>query len=61
MMTCELRWDGLHSELLRRLNTVGRIDWSHGVVDASDIRALRRGAVTGPSPVDRARLGSKHP
>ena len=53
-------WDRLHRELLRRLNATGRLDWSVGVVDGSHVRALRGGALTGPSPVDRARAGSKH-
>jgi Transposase DDE domain len=30
------------------------------VVDGSHLRALRGGPLTGPSPVDRARIGSKH-
>ncbi|HEX5927393.1 MAG TPA: IS5 family transposase [Baekduia sp.] len=50
----------LHRELLRRLNAAGLIDWSTAVVDGSHIRALHKGALTGPSPVDRARIGSKH-
>jgi transposase len=49
----------LHHELLQRLNRAGRIDWQTSVVDGSHIRALQ-GALTGPSPVDRARTGSKH-
>jgi transposase len=53
-------WDRLHRELLRRLNALGRLDWSTGVVDASHIRALRGGSLTGRSPVDRGRTGSKH-
>jgi len=53
-------WDRLHREMLRRLNARGRVDWSTGVVDASHIRALRGGPLTGRSPVDRARTGSKH-
>jgi len=53
-------WDRLHRELLRRLNATGQLDWSVGVVDGSHVRALRGGALTGPSPVDRARAGSKH-
>jgi transposase len=53
-------WERLQRELARRLNAVGRIGWSRGVVDASRIRALRGGVLTGRSPVDRARLGSKH-
>jgi transposase len=53
-------WDRLHRELLRRLNALGRLDWSVGVVDGSHIRALSGGPLTGRSPVDRARTGSKH-
>src|SRR4051794_11646393 len=49
----------LHRELLRRLNAAGLIDWTTAVVGGSHIRALQ-GALTGPSPVDRARTGSKH-
>ena len=51
-------WDRLHGELLRRLNALGRLDWSTGVVDGSHIRALRGGPLTGRSPVDRGRTGS---
>jgi transposase len=36
-------WERVHRELLRRLNAVGRIDWSRGLVDSSHIRALRGG------------------
>jgi transposase len=53
-------WDRLHRELLRRLNARGRLDWSTGVEDGSHIRALRGGRLTGRSPVDRGRAGSKH-
>jgi hypothetical protein len=53
-------WTRLHHELLRRLNATGRLDWSVGVVDGSHIRALQTDRLPGPSPVDRARNGSKH-
>lgn len=36
-------FERLHAELLRRLNSVGRIDWSAGIVDGSHIRALKGG------------------
>jgi transposase len=52
-------WERLHQRLLERLNAAGAIDWSAAVVDGSHIRALQ-GALTGPSPVDRGRTGSKH-
>lgn len=53
-------WERLHRELLRALNAQRAIDWSASVVDGSHIRALFGGLHTGPSPVDRARAGSKH-
>jgi transposase len=43
-------WERIHRELLRRLNTAGRIDWSVAVVDGSYIRALQGG-------LDRALAG----
>jgi hypothetical protein len=52
-------WEAAHAALLERLNAAGAIDWSAPVVDGSHIRALQ-GALTGPSPVDRGRTGSKH-
>jgi transposase len=53
-------WASLHRELLRRLDAAGRIDWSTAVIDGSHVGALFGGLHTGPSPVDRARTGSKH-
>jgi transposase len=52
-------WERVQRELLRRFNAAGKLDWSRGIVDSSEIRALR-GAPTGPSPVDRGRTGTKH-
>jgi hypothetical protein len=46
--------DRLQRELLQGLNASGQLDWSAGLVDGSQIRALRDGPLTGPSPVDRA-------
>jgi transposase len=37
-------FEGLHRELLRRLNATGRIDWDTAVIDGSHIRALQGGA-----------------
>ncbi|MCI2424314.1 IS5 family transposase [Saccharopolyspora sp. K220] len=53
-------WQRLHEVLLAELNAAGLIDWSRAAVDGSHIRALKGGPKTGPSPVDRARTGSKH-
>ena len=46
--------------LLAELNAAGALDWSRAVIDGSHVRALERRPKTGPSPVDRARTGSKH-
>jgi transposase len=44
-------WERLHRELLRRLNACGQIDWSRGIVDSSQIRALQGGASPGLRPL----------
>ncbi|MFJ6384343.1 IS5 family transposase [Kitasatospora sp. NPDC092039] len=52
-------WDRLHLVLLERLRSARQLDWSRAVIDSP--RAGRSaGPKSGPSPVDRARPGSKH-
>jgi transposase len=53
-------WQRLHELLLAELQGAGRLHWSRAVIDSSHVRAARRGPKSGPSPVDRARPGSKH-
>ncbi|WP_407555473.1 IS5 family transposase [Streptomyces sp. Pv4-95] len=53
-------WEQLHLMLLNRLRSAGKLDWSRAVIDASHVRAAPTGPKSGPSPVDRARSGSKH-
>ncbi|MET8236743.1 IS5 family transposase [Streptomyces sp. NPDC005078] len=53
-------WDQLHVVLLEKLRVAKKLDWSRAVIDSSHVRAARRGPKSGPSPVDRARPGSKH-
>lgn len=53
-------WLKIHHVLLDRLHGAGRIDWSRAVLDSSSVRAAYGGERTGPSPVDRAKPGSKH-
>ncbi|WSK59345.1 IS5 family transposase [Streptomyces sp. NBC_01281] len=53
-------WDALHLVLLKKLRSKDKLDWSRAVIDSSHVRAARRGPKSGPSPVDRARPGSKH-
>ena len=53
-------WDKIHKVLLDRLRSADKIDWSRALVDSSFVRAAYGGESTGPSPVDRAKPGSKH-
>nr|WP_232535566.1 IS5 family transposase [Nocardia terpenica] len=51
-------WRRLHRAVLDELGARGLIDWSRAVVDAASVRA-KRGDLTGPSPTDRGKPGSK--
>ncbi|MFB7115145.1 IS5 family transposase, partial [Streptomyces sp. NPDC056291] len=53
-------WPRLHEVLLAELRGAGLLDMDDAAVDGSHVRALKGGSHTGPSPVDRARPGSKH-
>ncbi|MGC0334856.1 transposase [Streptomyces sp. SAI-170] len=53
-------WPQLHEVLLAELRAAGLLDMDDAAIDASHVRALEGGAHTRPSPVDRARPGSKH-
>ncbi len=53
-------WSKLHEVLLAELNEAGKIDWSRAAVDSPYVRARGGGEDTGPSPVDRRKVGSKH-
>ncbi|WP_460492005.1 IS5 family transposase [Dactylosporangium cerinum] len=53
-------WQHLHELILAELRAAGRLDLSAALVDSSHLRALEKGDLTGPSPVDRGKLGSKH-
>lgn len=52
-------WDRLHELLLAKLRAADQLDWSRAAVDSFHVRAPK-GELTGPSPVDRGRPGSKH-
>jgi transposase len=54
-------WLKIHTILLDRLRAADQIDWSRALIDSSFVRAAYGGGDTGPSPVDRAKPGSKHP
>ncbi|GAA4974578.1 hypothetical protein GCM10023225_14660 [Kineococcus glutinatus] len=53
-------WPKLHQVLPDELRAAGKLQLDAAVVDGSHVRALKGGAHTGPSPVDRSRKGSKH-
>jgi transposase len=53
-------WDKVHGALLDGLRGADKIDWSRALIDSSSVRAAYGGGATGPSPVDRAKPGSKH-
>jgi transposase len=53
-------WDRLHADLLRLLRQADKLDPSLVVVDGVMVRAFGGGETTGPSPVDRRKLGTKH-
>lgn len=52
-------WEKIHQRLLSRLRFLKKIDFRRFLIDTSHVRAVGGGAQTGPSPVDRSRLGSK--
>jgi transposase len=53
-------WQQLHRVVLDRLGQGGVLDWSRAAVDSVSVRAKRGGEVTGPSPTDRGKAGTKY-
>ncbi|MFI5541758.1 IS5 family transposase [Nocardia sp. NPDC051900] len=53
-------FEAMHQAMLTHCHTAGLIDFGRVIADASHVRAKKRGAATGPSPVDRRKTGSKH-
>ena len=53
-------WDKVHRILLDRLNKAGKLEADVAIVDSTQTRAFGAGELTGPSPVDRAKPGTKH-
>lgn len=52
-------WESIHTHLLSRLRFLKKIDFKRFLIDTCHVRAVGGGAQTGPSPVDRRKLGSK--
>lgn len=53
-------WDRLHADLLRLLRQADKLDPDTVIVDGVIVRAFGGGEQTGPSPVDRGKMGTKH-
>ena len=53
-------WHELHRVVLDRLGQAGVLDWSRAAVDSVSVRAKPGGEVTGPSPTDRGKAGTKY-
>src|SRR3954463_12646164 len=53
-------WDTIHKALLGRLRGAEKIDWSRALIVSRSVRAAYGGGAPGPSPVDRAKPGTKH-
>jgi putative transposase len=49
----------IHEILVQELDNMGQVDWNTNIVDGALIKARRGGELTGPSPIDRAKPGSK--
>src|SRR4051812_33724648 len=53
-------WDRLHIDILGLLKKAGKLDMDTVIIDSVTVRAFGGGEATGPSPVDRRKLGTKH-
>lgn len=51
-------WRRLHRAVLDELGARGELDWASAIVDPASVRA-KGGTLTGPTPVDRGKKGSK--
>ena len=52
-------WTKIHHRLLNNLRGADRLDFTRFIPDSTFMRAVGGGTQTGPSPVDRRKLGSK--
>jgi transposase len=53
-------FEQLQRVLLNELGQRGQVDFSRASINSSSVRASKGGALTGKSPTDRAKAGSKH-
>ena len=53
-------WDRLHQLVLYELSNIDELDWTRGCIDAVSVRSKKGGELTGRSPTDRGKAGSKY-
>jgi len=53
-------WNAVHQILLAKLRKADKLNTDVAIVDSTQTRAFGAGELTGPSPVDRAKPGTKH-
>jgi len=53
-------WLRLRQVILEELQRKGKIRWKRAAADSASVRAPGGGPKTGPNPVDRRKLGTKH-
>ena len=53
-------WDRVHLDMLRLLRCDGELEHETAMIDSTQVRAFGGGDQTGPSPVDRRKLGTKY-
>lgn len=53
-------WDQVHHVLLTLLRRKGQLDMHTAIIDSTQVRAFGGGDLSGPSPVDRRKKGTKY-
>jgi transposase len=53
-------WDTIHQTFLALLRQKNKLDMHTAIIDSTQVRAFGGGELTGPSPVDRRKTGTKY-
>jgi transposase len=53
-------WDTIHRTFLTLLRRKNKLDMHTAIIDSTQVRAFGGGELTGPSPVDRRKTGTKY-
>ncbi|MFB7031978.1 MULTISPECIES: IS5 family transposase [unclassified Streptomyces] len=52
-------WAKLHRVVLDEFGVRGELDWTRCAIDSVNMRAMKKGDLTGPNPVERGKYGPK--